>query len=231
MLAGGAEELHATEAAVFDTLFATSVSTTTSPTLTPRPFDGDRDGLVLGEGACTLRAGGAASTRRRAARRILAEIVGFGTNSDGMPRDRSPTPRRWRGDAAGAGRAPASTAAPIGYVNAHGTATDHGDVAESQRHEPGVRAARSRHQLAEELHGPHAGRVRRARGVDDHRDDARGLVRPDAQPDRGRPALRASWTTSPATAARSQTDHVMSNNFAFGGINTSLIFKRRPHSA
>src|SRR6218665_1966347 len=54
MLAGGAEELDATEAAVFDTLFATSVKHNATPQLTPRPFDADRDGLVLGEGACTF---------------------------------------------------------------------------------------------------------------------------------------------------------------------------------
>lgn len=53
MLAGGAEELDATQAAVFDTLFATSVKNDT-PELTPRPFDAARDGLVLGEGACTF---------------------------------------------------------------------------------------------------------------------------------------------------------------------------------
>jgi 3-oxoacyl-[acyl-carrier-protein] synthase II len=53
MIAGGAEELCPTEAAVFDTLFATSTRND-APETTPRPFDRDRDGLVIGEGACTL---------------------------------------------------------------------------------------------------------------------------------------------------------------------------------
>ncbi|MBP7132948.1 MAG: beta-ketoacyl-ACP synthase, partial [Aquabacterium sp.] len=81
MLAGGAEELDAIDAAVFDTLFATSTVNDT-PHLTPRPFDAKRDGLVLGEGACTLVLEELGHAQARGAR-ILGEIIGFGTNSDG----------------------------------------------------------------------------------------------------------------------------------------------------
>jgi 3-oxoacyl-[acyl-carrier-protein] synthase II len=81
MIAGGAEELCATEAAVFDTLFATSVRNDAAET-TPRPFDIERDGLVLGEGAGTLILEEYEHARAREAH-IYAEVVGFGTNSDG----------------------------------------------------------------------------------------------------------------------------------------------------
>ena len=82
MIAGGAEQLDATAAAVFDTLFATSVRNH-EPDSTPRPFDAQRDGLVLGEGACTLVLEDLEHALARGAT-ILGEIVGYGTNSDGQ---------------------------------------------------------------------------------------------------------------------------------------------------
>src|SRR5262249_6029582 len=81
MIAGGADELDVVEAAVFDTLFSTSTRND-RPETTPRPVDRDRDGLVIGEGAATL----ILEERQRAISRgatILAEVVGFGCNSDG----------------------------------------------------------------------------------------------------------------------------------------------------
>ncbi|MGI9323165.1 MAG: beta-ketoacyl-ACP synthase, partial [Pseudomonadales bacterium] len=81
MVAGGAEELCPTEAAVFDILYATSTKND-APETTPRPFDKDRDGLVIGEGACTLVLEELEHAKSRGAT-IYAEIVGFGTNSDG----------------------------------------------------------------------------------------------------------------------------------------------------
>ena len=128
MLAGGAEELDATQAAVFDTLFATSTKNAT-PELTPRPFDVHRDGLVLGEGACTFVLEELEHAKARGAR-IVAEIIGFASNSDGThvthpnPATMAQAMRMALDDAALAPDA-------IGYVNAHGTATDQGDVAES----------------------------------------------------------------------------------------------------
>ena len=81
MLAGGGEELCPTQAAVFDTLYATSTKND-APETTPRPFDADRDGLVIGEGACTLVLERLDLAQARGAP-ILAEIVGFDSNSDG----------------------------------------------------------------------------------------------------------------------------------------------------
>ena len=83
MIAGGSEELDATDAAIFDTLFATSCRYNDTPEQTPRPFDKDRDGLVVGEGAGTLVLESLSHAKARGAR-IYAEVLGFGENSDGV---------------------------------------------------------------------------------------------------------------------------------------------------
>ena len=63
MVAGGADELSPTQTAVFDTLYATSTRND-EPHLTPRPFDADRDGLVVGEGAAHVHSGGVRTRAR-----------------------------------------------------------------------------------------------------------------------------------------------------------------------
>src|SRR6185295_15065391 len=78
MIAGGAEELDITDSAVFDTLYATSTKND-QPQRTPRPFDRDRDGLVIGEGAGTLILEDYEHAQARGAK-IYAEIAGFGCN-------------------------------------------------------------------------------------------------------------------------------------------------------
>ena len=80
MIAGGAEELSVTQAAVFDTLYATSVRND-DPGSTPRPFDRDRDGLVVGEGVASFVLEDLEFAEARGAS-IIAEVVGFGTNCD-----------------------------------------------------------------------------------------------------------------------------------------------------
>ncbi|MDP3838492.1 MAG: beta-ketoacyl-ACP synthase, partial [Methylococcales bacterium] len=128
MVAGGAEELSASEAAVFDTLFATSLRNDT-PEKSPRPFDRDRDGLVIGEGAGTLILEEREHALARGAR-IYAELVGFGTNSDGL-HVTQPDSRSMQTAMRLALQDAQLDASAIGYISAHGTATAHGDIAES----------------------------------------------------------------------------------------------------
>ena len=224
MLAGGAEELDATDAAVFDTLFATS-TTNDQPHLSPRPFDADRDGLVLGEGACTLVLEELDYAQARGAR-ILAEIIGFGTNSDGthvtQPNSRTMS-QAMRLALQGAQLPPEA----IGYINAHGTATEHGDVAESNgTHQ--VFGSKTPISSLKSYMGHTlgaCGALEAWMSVEMMRD---GWFAPTVNLRKVDP--RCGDLDYVVEGGRSlQTEYVMSNNFAFGGINTSLILRRWPH--
>jgi 3-oxoacyl-[acyl-carrier-protein] synthase II len=221
MVAGGAEELCPSEAAVFDTLYATSTRNDT-PSETPSPFDRDRDGLVIGEGACTLILEEYEHAKARGAK-IYAEIVGFGSNSDG---DHPTHPNTHTMEVAMklALEDAGLSAADIGYVNAHATATDQGDVAESQ--------------AMHRLFGSRIS-VSSAKGHLGHTLGACGAIESWFSIE----MMRAGWFMPTLnlknvdekcgeldyimTGGRNiETEHVMNNNFAFGGVNTSLIFKR-----
>jgi 3-oxoacyl-[acyl-carrier-protein] synthase II len=221
MLAGGAEELDPIDAAVFDTLFATSTKND-QPALTPRPFDRDRDGLVLGEGACTLVLEELDHAKARGAR-ILAEVAGYGTNSDGahVTQPKSQTmAQAMRLALEGAG-IPASE---IGYVNAHGTATDHGDVAESaatlQVLGDRVPVSTLKSYMGHTLGA--CGALEAWMTVMMMRE---GWFSPNLNLENVDPAC-APLDYVRGSGRELQTEWVMSNNFAFGGINTSLVLRR-----
>ena len=129
MLCGGAEELHPTVTGSFDMLFATSTRHNDSPSMTPRPFDRDRDGLVCGEGAGLLLLEEREQALRRGAR-IHAELVGYHTCNSGSHVSESSQPamvacmRQALDDAR-------VKPAEVDTVNAHATATMQGDREEA----------------------------------------------------------------------------------------------------
>ena len=129
MIAGGSEEFSPSNIGVFDTLFATTVKNDT-PELTPAPFDKDRDGLVIGEGAATLILEEYEHAKNRGAK-IYAEIVGFATNTDGT-HITNPNDEMMAEVMKESLECANLSAKDIGYVNAHGTGTVNGDIAESQ---------------------------------------------------------------------------------------------------
>ena len=221
MIAGGAEELDPTQVAVFDTLYATSVKNNT-PDKTPSPFDANRDGLVIGEGAATLILEEYEHAVKRGAK-IYAEIVGFGTNTDGThitQPNKDMMAKCMMLSLESANLKPES----IGYINMHGTGTKHGDTAES---------------LATESVFGNNTPCSTQKSYVGHTLDACG-------------ALESIWTIqmmndnwfAPTLNLKDidsecgkldyiigngreiKTDYSMNNNFAFGGINTSLIFKK-----
>jgi 3-oxoacyl-[acyl-carrier-protein] synthase II len=222
MLAGGAEELDVTEAAVFDVLFATSVRYNDRPHLTPRPFDIERDGLVVGEGGCTLVLEELSFAQARGAT-IHAELIGFGTNSDGahVTQPSSATMARAMQlalDDAGV------AAADVGYVNAHGTATPQGDVAESHATLQ-VMGGKVPISSLKSYMGHTMGACGSLEAWISIKMMHEGWFAPTLNLVQVDP--RCAELDYIAGSGRAlQTDIVMSNNFAFGGINTSLVFRR-----
>jgi 3-oxoacyl-[acyl-carrier-protein] synthase II len=221
MIAGGAEELCATEAAVFDTLFATSVRND-APGTTPRPFDGGRDGLVIGEGAGALILEEYEHAKARGAT-IHAELVGFGTNSDGchVTQPNAKTMKiAMQLALADAGLEPAQ----IGYVNAHGTGTQQGDVAETGATNEVFGSAIPISSLKSYMgHTLGAcGALEAWISIEMMRE---GWFAPTINLEQRDP-LCAELDYIVGEGRRISCEYVMSNNFAFGGINTSLIFKK-----
>jgi len=221
MLAGGAEEFSVAEAMMFDTLFATS-RRNEEPQLTPRPYDRDRDGLVIGEGAGMLVLEELEYAQSRGAR-IHAELVGFGSNSDGshITKPEQETMRVVMELAlADAGLAPQA----IGYVNGHGTSTEQGDVAETRATAklfgPRMPLSSQKSYLGHTLGA--CGALEAWFSIEMMNSDwfAPTLNLDNLDPQCG----ELDYIVGSGRVL--QTDHVMSNNFAFGGVNTSLVFKR-----
>jgi len=221
MVAGGGEELCPSEVAVFDTLYATSTKNS-QPAHTPRPFDKDRDGLVIGEGACTLILEEYEHAVARGAN-IYAELVGYGTNSDGM-HVTQPTKETMAKAIVEAMEDAGVTAEDIGYVNAHGTATDRGDIAETHA----TVIAVSKNTPISSLKS-YLGHTLGACGAIESWACIsmmnNGWFSPTINLDNIDPACgELDYITGDGRII--DTQYVMTNNFAFGGINTSLIFKR-----
>jgi len=221
MIAGGSDELSAAQAAVFDTLFATSIRND-EPDKTPRPFDKDRDGLVIGEGGGTL----ILEEREHALSRgapIYAEIIGFGTNCDGLhvtQPDSNSMQVAMRLALQDAGL----DAAAIDYVSAHGTATELGDIAESH-----ATAAVLGNKIPISSMKSYIGHTLGACGAIEAWAAVQmmneGWFHPTANLDNIDPAC-AELDYIKGDIRKMDCKILMSNNFAFGGINTSLIFKR-----
>ena len=221
MIAGGAEELCATEAAVFDTLFATSVKND-APGSTPRPFDAGRDGLVIGEGAGCLILEEMEHAKARGAP-IHAELVGFGTNSDGchVTQPNCATMKiAMQLALADAGLEPSD----IGYINAHGTGTMQGDIAEShataQLFGAHVPTSSLKSYMGHTLGA--CGALEAWISIEMMRE---GWFAPTINLEQVDPNC-ADLDFIMGEGRQFDCEYVMSNNFAFGGINTSLIFRR-----
>lgn len=216
-LAGGAEELHLSAPVVFGALGAATPST--DPSRSPRPFDRERDGIVVAEGAAILVLEAREVALARGAR-VLGEVLGFGTTCDAVHMA-SPVPdgmeaaiRRCLADAS---RDPSH----VGYVNAHATGTPSGDASEASALHgvfgEAVPVSSSKGHLGHTLGA--CGSIESAvclealrRGV---LPGTRNLDDPDVAPIQ----LLREPMERPVEVA-------LNTNFAFGGVNSALLFAR-----
>lgn len=221
MIAGGADEFSPFTVAVFDVMFATAQDCE-DPSSEPRPFDRKRDGIVAAEGAGTLILEEYGRAVARGAK-IYAEIVGFATNCDAMhiTEPSSPDMEKCMRLALGSAGLEASD---IGYINAHGTGTAKGDAAESN--------------AMYRLFGSDVP-VSTIKGCMGHAMGAAGALEAIysiEMMNRGwfAPTLNLSEPSDECGkldyvighGRDIDAEYVMSNNFAFGGVNTSLIFRK-----
>lgn len=221
MVAGGGEEISPSESAVFDTLFAASRRNET-PELSPAPFDRDRDGLVIGEGAVTLVLEELEHAQMRGAT-IYAEVVGFATNCDAA-HITQPNAATMQICIEKALKQAKLSPHDIGYISAHGTATLRGDVAETT--------------ATQQVFGSHTP-ISSIKSYTGHTLGACGALEAWWSIE----MMREGWFCPTLNLHHRDpecgdldyimgdirhidTQYIQSNNFAFGGVNTSLIFKK-----
>ncbi|MBT5229429.1 MAG: beta-ketoacyl-ACP synthase, partial [Methylococcales bacterium] len=192
------------------------------PELSPRPFDANRDGLVIGEGAATLVLESLDHAQARGAT-IIAEVIGYHCNSDGQ-HITQPNVTTMKIAMAKALEDANIDASVVGYVNAHGTATEKGDIAESHATNAvfgsGTPVSSLKSYLGHTLGA--CGAIEAVCSVEMMNSH---WFSPTLNLDQPDPEC-AELDYIVGEGRKIKTDHVVSNNFAFGGINTSLVFKR-----
>lgn len=226
MIAGGAEAA-VTPMCVAGFAAMRALSTRNDdPAAASRPFERDRDGFVVAEGAGVLILEGLDHARARGAR-VYAEIVGYGANGDAyhitMPSpDGVGAAQCMRLALATAGVAPEE----VDYVNAHGTATEYNDIHETQALKAvfGDDAARLSVSSTKSSTGHALGAAGGIEAVFTALAVHRQIAPPTTNYDNPDPQCDLDYV--PNVARTLEIDVALSNSFGFGGTNTSLVFRR-----
>ncbi len=198
------------------------------PTRASRPFDKERDGFVLGEGAGILVFEDRDFALSRGAR-IYAEVLGYGQAADAF-HIAQPDPES-KGVILAMERAllrSGVTPQQVGYVNAHGTSTPLGDLAESQAIERVFGEHATSGKLAvsstKSMHGHLLGAAGAVEGIATALALSRGILPPTTNYEVPDPECTLDYV--PNVARKVQVDVAMSNGFGFGGHNTTVVFGR-----
>jgi len=226
MFAGGSEApISPIGVAGFSAMRALSTRND-APTQASRPFDSQRDGFVMGEGAGVLLLEELEHARARDAH-IYAEIVGYGMSSDAFhmtaPDESGKSQARaMRAAMAQAGVEPSE----VGYINAHGTATPAGDVAETKaiKHAFGEQARSVAISSSKSMIGHCLGGSGGIEAVITVLTIVNGVIHPTINlTDRD---SDCDLDFVPLTARKTDVRVAASNSFGFGGHNVTLIFRR-----
>jgi 3-oxoacyl-[acyl-carrier-protein] synthase II len=226
MIAGGAERGSSpTSVGGFCAMKAMSTRND-DPTRASRPWDRDRDGFVLGDGAGILILEEYERAKARGAR-IYCELAGFGASSDAFhmtaPSENGEGPARCM---AAAFKDAGIDAGQVEYLNAHGTSTPLGDLAETLaiKRALGEHAYRTMVSSTKSMTGHLLGAAGGAEAIFTVMAIHAGIVPPTINLDQ--PGEGCDLDYVPNTAREHKLDVAVSNGFGFGGTNGTLVFRR-----
>jgi 3-oxoacyl-[acyl-carrier-protein] synthase II len=226
MIAGGAE--YATTPTSLGGFCAMKALSTRNddPGKASRPWDRDRDGFVMGDGAGILVLEEYEQAKARGAR-IYCELVGFGMSGDAFhmtaPSESGEGAARCMRNAL---RDAGIDASQVGYINAHGTSTPAGDLAETRA----VKAALGEHAYktmvssTKSMTGHLLGAAGGIEAVFSAMALHTGIIPPTINLDN--PSEGCDLDYVPHVAREAKVDIAMSNSFGFGGTNGTLVFRR-----
>lgn len=199
------------------------------PTKASRPYDTERDGFVMGEGGAILILEELEHAKNRGAK-IYAEIVGYGQTADAYDMV-APDP-------SGAGAAKSMELAvkdaginpsEVDYINAHGTSTHLGDIAESQAIAKVFGDLSTNKKLkvssTKSMHGHMIGATGAAESIVCVKAIKEGLIPPTINLENQDPEV-ANLDYVPNKAIKADVKYALTNSFGFGGQNASILFKR-----
>tara|TARA_B110000211_G_scaffold57124_1_gene63793 strand:- start:3390 stop:4622 length:1233 start_codon:yes stop_codon:yes gene_type:complete len=223
MVAGGSE-MASTPLAISGFIAARALSTNSNPLSASRPWDIDRDGFVLSDGAGAIILEDLDHALKRKAN-IYAEVIGFGTSSDAHHMTAPPE----SGEGAALSMINAINDAQlnieeIDYVNAHGTSTPLGDLAEATAMKNVFIDANPSISSTKSMTGHTLGAAGAIESIFSILSITSGIVPPTINLDNQDPNTLLDFT--PHIAKEKIVDIAMNNSFGFGGTNSTLIFKK-----
>jgi 3-oxoacyl-(acyl-carrier-protein) synthase len=219
LFAGGADEEHWTQTAMFDAMGALSTRFNDTPERASRPYDRDRDGFVVANGAGLVVLEEYERAKKRGAN-IYAEVMGYGATADGADMVQP--------SGEGAERcihlALATVTEPIDYINAHGTSTPIGDLVELRAIRNVFGANNPPISSTKSLSGHSLGAAGVHEAIYSLLMLNHGFICGSANIETMDPGATGHNIVTANRNARLTT--VMSNSYGFGGINACLVFRR-----